>query len=310
MSKKFEQLLDLVVNENMEKANELFHEIVVEMSKEIYENMIAQEQDVEDMDESMEEEEMEEGMRHSMEEEEMEEGMYGMRHSMEEEEMEEGMGEEDMEETMYDMDEAMAGGDPSDQFVDNVEDSDTSLTTAMSDDEYEDDEYEDDEIMDLKQQLEVIQNKIDQILDMESEEPEHADELANMRDSEEDESEEDKSEEDEKKFAMEQRRLTREYREKVTAGHGAERKGSAEEGDGRQGPVSSAKGRPTSDANGKNIAQGGEETGKGGMGLLKKGGEFVPSGTQNVGSTKTKGYTEHVKKPANKPDHEKSLLGK
>ena len=45
MSNKFEQLLDLLVNEEMDKANELFHEIVVEKSREIYENMIAEEAD-------------------------------------------------------------------------------------------------------------------------------------------------------------------------------------------------------------------------------------------------------------------------
>jgi len=43
MSTKFEQLLDLIVNEEMDKANELFHEIVVEKSRNIYENLIAQE---------------------------------------------------------------------------------------------------------------------------------------------------------------------------------------------------------------------------------------------------------------------------
>lgn len=302
MSKKFEQLLDLVVNEDMDKANELFHEIVVEMSKEIYENMIAQEQDVDDMDESVEE---------AMDDEEVDEGMHGM-DDMDEgmDDMEEGMhGMDDMEETMYDMDEAMAGGDPSDQFVDDTED--TSLQTAMSD-EMEDDESS--EIMDLKSQLNDIQNKIEQILDMEKDEPYHADDLADIEgeeDGEEEDEEEEDDEEYKKQMAMEQRRMTREYREKVTAGHGAERKGSAEEGSvNKHSPVSSAKGRPTSDANGKNLVQGGEETGKGGMGVLKKGGEFVPSGTQNVGSTKTKGYTNKVSAPSNKADHEKSLLGK
>lgn len=64
MSTKFEQLLDYLVNEEMDKANELFHEIVVEKSRSIYENLIAEEEDedenqqdegVEDQDESVEE---------------------------------------------------------------------------------------------------------------------------------------------------------------------------------------------------------------------------------------------------------------
>ena len=45
MSTKFEQLLDYLVNEEHEKANELFHEIVVEKSRTIYENLIAEEDD-------------------------------------------------------------------------------------------------------------------------------------------------------------------------------------------------------------------------------------------------------------------------
>lgn len=52
MSKKFEQLLDYLVNEEMDKANELFHEIVVEKSREIYENMIAEEAEEESVDEA------------------------------------------------------------------------------------------------------------------------------------------------------------------------------------------------------------------------------------------------------------------
>ena len=43
MSKKFEQLLEYVVNDDMDKANALFHEIVVSKSREIYENLIADE---------------------------------------------------------------------------------------------------------------------------------------------------------------------------------------------------------------------------------------------------------------------------
>ena len=40
-NKKFEQLIDLVINENEEQARALFHDIVVEKSREIYENMMA-----------------------------------------------------------------------------------------------------------------------------------------------------------------------------------------------------------------------------------------------------------------------------
>ena len=39
-NKKFEQLIDLIINENEEQARALFHDIVVEKSREIYENLM------------------------------------------------------------------------------------------------------------------------------------------------------------------------------------------------------------------------------------------------------------------------------
>ena len=42
-NKKFEQLIDLIINENEEQARELFHDIVVEKSREIYESIMAEE---------------------------------------------------------------------------------------------------------------------------------------------------------------------------------------------------------------------------------------------------------------------------
>ena len=39
-NRKFEQLIDMIINENEEQARELFHEIVVEKSREIYESMM------------------------------------------------------------------------------------------------------------------------------------------------------------------------------------------------------------------------------------------------------------------------------
>lgn len=53
-NKKFEQLIDMIINENEEQARELFHEIVVEKSREIYESIMDEEM--------MGEEDMEEGM--------------------------------------------------------------------------------------------------------------------------------------------------------------------------------------------------------------------------------------------------------
>lgn len=55
MTSKFEQLIEYVINDEEAKAKELFHDIVVEKSREIYENLMnEEEQDEEDLDESEE----------------------------------------------------------------------------------------------------------------------------------------------------------------------------------------------------------------------------------------------------------------
>ena len=41
---KFEKLLDLLVNENKDEAEKVFHEIVVEKSRQIYEGILAEEE--------------------------------------------------------------------------------------------------------------------------------------------------------------------------------------------------------------------------------------------------------------------------
>lgn len=58
---KFEQLIEYVINDEQDKAQELFHEIVVEKSRDIYENIMAEEETVEeDVEEVSEDETVEE----------------------------------------------------------------------------------------------------------------------------------------------------------------------------------------------------------------------------------------------------------
>jgi len=108
---KFEQLIEYVINDEESKARELFHDIVVEKSREIYENLMAEEAE-EDLEEGVED--IEEG-----EEEDLEEAMGGdasddLIDDVEAEE-ESGMnmeGEEDMAgDDMGDDDMADMGGD-------------------------------------------------------------------------------------------------------------------------------------------------------------------------------------------------------
>jgi hypothetical protein len=115
---KFEQMLESLVNDDQARAKELFHQIVVEKSREIYENLLAEEFD-EDVEETREDNDMEE----SMADEDMEE-------SMADEDMEEGMDEEteegfdmsmEAEDDEMPMDgDKMSSMDKSDDFIDDV----------------------------------------------------------------------------------------------------------------------------------------------------------------------------------------------
>lgn len=304
MSKKFEQLLDYLVNEEHEKFDKLFHDIVVEKSREIYENLISEEED-EEMDES----------RH--EDEEMDEGYY----------------DEDEDESMMEI-----GGDATDKFVSDVEDEDAMMGSdddmddmddmdMSSDDDTSDDmsmmgdeesspeirdEIDDlrDDFEDLKLDFEELMAKVGE----DDEEVEIDDEEDMEPDMSSEEDEEDEEESNESMYKMESRKITREYREKVSDGHGAEKKGKGEEGGiNTKSAVSSAKGRPTTDANASNIlrADHGEDKKPGVGGVLKKGGEFVKSGTQNVGGTKAKGYSDRVSaKHSESGVNDKSILGR
>ena len=62
MSSKFEKLIEYVINDEEQKARDLFHEIVVEKSRGIYEDLMA-----EDLKEESDEDESEEEMDESME---------------------------------------------------------------------------------------------------------------------------------------------------------------------------------------------------------------------------------------------------
>ena len=251
MSNKFEQLLDYLVNEEMDKANELFHEIVVEKSREIYENMIAEE--VED------EEEVDEEVEESMEDETVE------------------------EETTLEI-----GGDATDDMIGDVQDDDAMGMDAEMDGDLGDEGEgsEEERISDLEDALAELKAEFEALMADEQDEPEHADMFGGEEEDEEEEGEEEEESDEEEapKEAM------REYVEKVSDGHGLEKKGRAETADNTHSPVSTAKGRPTTSASAHNIlgGKGGEAGIKGGEGLVGKAkGEFTKGGTHNVNGVKS-----------------------
>jgi hypothetical protein len=294
MSTKFEQLLDYLVNEEMDKANELFHEIVVEKSRDIYENLIAEEAEEEEMDEAAEEE-ADESVDEAAE--------------SDEEEMDESADEE-ADESVDLEDSYMMDGDDEEPEAGGMEKTDDFGGDIGAMDEPEG--GEEGAIMDIKTaiaELEAAFAELEQAKGMGGDDS-FGDEPAD--DMGPDMGMDDKPEE-EMMGMHEGRRMTREYVETVGndweknsmktqgqyvgAGTG-DKDGGPHEG---KSPVSSGKGKPVTGATAKNIVAGG--TGEGAMdGTTPNGkaGGFVKNpvdmktGNQNVpgGKVSVKGLTK------------------
>jgi hypothetical protein len=262
MSNKFEQLLDLLVNEEMDKANELFHEIVVEKSREIYENMIAEEAE----DDLAEEDDLEEGQDEAVE-----------------------------EETTLEI-----GGDSGDNFVNSVSDTDgmdmdpeagvSGMDGDLGDEGGGSDEQR---ISDLESELEQLKAEFEQLMAGEEDEPEHDDMFGGDDEGEKDDGEEtddDEEETDDEDSENEGGEFMREYVEMVKDGHGADKKGRAETADNtRSVGLQNPGGRPTTTASAHNIlgGKGGEAGIKGGEGLVGgQKGEFTKDHLNKPGGFK------------------------
>jgi len=207
MSTKFEQLLDYLINEEQEKANELFHEIVVEKSRSIYENLIAEEED-EDMDEAKEED-MDESADEDMDEakeEDMDESADEDMDESADEDIDEGM--EELEDSYQMGDESAeddgfsggAEGDSSDEFG-------KEIGTGEPDPASE--EGEDKAIYDIKDAIEQLEAAFAELEHAQNAEMGRDDDFGH--DDEEGETDEDMM----GMPTMENRRVTREYVEKV-----------------------------------------------------------------------------------------------
>jgi hypothetical protein len=270
MSNKFEQLLDLLVNEEMDKANELFHEIVVEKSREIYENMIAEEAE-EEVDESSEEDE-DEAVDEAMDD------------------------EDDMEESIEEETTLEIGGDATDDMMSDIEDpeamdSDDNMGGDMAGDlGAEDEGSEEERIADLEDALEQLKAEFEQL--MAGEEGGDMDDMDDGEDEMDDEEGEDEMDDEEGEGNPFAKESVREYVEKVSDGHGVEKKGRADTPDNGKSPVSTAKGRPSTSATAHNIlgSKSTEAGGKGGQGLVGNvKGEFTKGVEKNItGNSKTK----------------------
>ena len=121
MTNKFEQLIEYVINDEEAKAKELFHDIVVEKSREIYENLMNEEDQEEELDES-EEEELDENFGGDASDDlidDVEAEEQGMQEEESDAEFDDAA-EEDGEDLTHDMemDHDEGGGDIEDRVVD------------------------------------------------------------------------------------------------------------------------------------------------------------------------------------------------
>jgi hypothetical protein len=266
MSTKFEQLLDLIVNEEMDKANELFHEIVVEKSRDIYENLIAEEaEEDEEMDESAEEDD---------------------------EEMDENVDLEDSY-SMEDDEEDEMGGDATDEFGADIGDDDM-------DGEEGPEAGEDKAIFDIKNaiaELEAAFAELEQAQGSEMPHDEFGDEEMGGEDDDEDmmmgmhEGRRMTREYTEKVGNDWDKNSQKGQGQYVGAGSG-DKDGAPVEG---KSPISSGSGKPTSGANAKNLVQGsmegssntGTSPAKGSKGINPESGEKFAKGMHNVDGAKS-----------------------
>lgn len=129
---KFEQLIEYVINDDESKARELFHDIVVEKSREIYENLMNEEE--EELDEAAEDEG-----------EELDESA--------EEELDEGEG--------------CIGGDASDDLIDDVETEEQGMMEEEGEEEeveFGAEEGEEESGEDLEDRVVDLEDKLDELM--------------------------------------------------------------------------------------------------------------------------------------------------
>lgn len=137
MTSKFEQLIEYVINDEEAKAKELFHDIVVEKSREIYENLMTEEESEEELDEA----------KH--EEEELDEAK--------EEEMDESK-EEELDEAEEELDETMMADD--EELMDTVEAEEAGMEMS----EGEGEEGLEDRVVDLEDKLDELMAEFEALM--------------------------------------------------------------------------------------------------------------------------------------------------
>ena len=298
---KFEEMLERLVSEDRAGAEELFHEIVVEKSRDIYESLLAEEAE-DEIDETTDEEvdESEEDDLEESEEDDLEESEDDDLDESEDDDLEEGF---------------FGEGDPTDDMMGDIEmpgdemggdEMDMDMEPEMGDDDMgmgdEDGDVED-RVADLEDELEALKAEFEALMGDEASDDEEGDMDMDMpmdMDSEEGDDEEEAEEEsyafesddedevkETKKSAKTNTEMMREYADKVAP---------AKMGDNGANAKSTVAKPNNMGGTSANIAKGGE-AGAGGT----QGGLAAPTAkdmnTKNVNVPGAKGATKLASQP-------------
>ena len=267
---KYEKLIEYIVNDEQDKARALFHDIVVEKSRGIYENMMQDEEmghhpGGDQVGGMMDEISSDEHGMHEEEDDEM--NMDGAEEFGTDDDMGSEMGDDmggegDIEDRVMDLESAL------DELKAEFE--------QLMSDEHGEEEHDDMGGMDdMGSEMDDEEPK-DEAMMYEDKPKKGVNPFAKKDDDEEDDEEEDEEMSESRRARSEAERL-REYVDKVSDGHGAEKSGSAEGHEvGRGGSVS---------VNKSHIVAGKNDMGGTAANIVKGGSEQAPDGTTPKGKT-------------------------
>jgi hypothetical protein len=159
MTSKFEQLIEYVINDEEAKAKELFHDIVVEKSREIYENLMQEEELDEESDAERDDHAEKAGKKVAKDIE------YDELHEEDEEELDETamMDDEELLDGIEADEEGMQEAEESDsEFDDNAEHDGEELTHDMEKDHDEGDI--EDRVVDLEDKLDELMAEFESLM--------------------------------------------------------------------------------------------------------------------------------------------------
>ena len=293
-----EQMLEHLVNDNTAKAEELFHEYVVTKSREIYENLIEEEMDDEDVKEDSKDEEVDEASKDDDAEDKVDEA------SDKDEDEEDKVDESTDEEVDEEFEEVAIEADDEDPMDAMGGDKTDDLETDITGDSEEGDKEPEELFQDLDSIVDELQSKFDEI------KGEEGDEMDMDAEKEEEMFAPESSADPEGDAEL---ATMREYVEKVAGGHGAETKGSADTADNKKSVVDNMK----NDMGGTsaNILKGGEESGKNDGGLADITPKDIASGNVNTPGSKNatkmsneKGHGAEKKGAAENADNKQSIF--